>query len=50
MRTLLWFLGIAAIAMGIAGVVAIHPNIAYFFLMALGVGSIIVGFRAPEEL
>jgi hypothetical protein len=50
MRTLLWFLGIAAIIMGVIGIVAIHPNIAYFGLMGLGVVSILLGFRSPEEL
>lgn len=50
MNTLLWFLGGAAIIMGLAAVIAIHPNIAYFGLMAFGVIAILIGFRAPEEL
>ncbi|HZU12693.1 MAG TPA: hypothetical protein VFB58_07620 [Chloroflexota bacterium] len=50
MRTLLWFLGIAAIVMGIAGTVALHPSVAYFGLMGLGVISIGLGFRSPEEI
>ncbi len=50
MRTLLWFLGIAAIAMALAGIFALHPNIAYFGLMAMGIISVLLGFRAPEEL
>lgn len=50
MNTLLWFLGVAAILMGLAGTFAVHPNIAYFGLMAMGVISILIGFRAPEEM
>lgn len=50
MRTLLWFLGGAAIIMGLAGILAIHPNIAYFGLMGLGLISILLGFRSPEEI
>lgn len=50
MRTLLWFIGIAFIVMGIAGLFALHPNIVYFGLMGLGALSILIGFRSPEEL
>ena len=50
MRTLLWFLGAAAIAMAVAGTLALHPNIVYFGLMGMGVVSIAMGFWAPEEL
>lgn len=50
MRILLWFIGVAAIAMGLAGIVALHANIAYFGLMGMGLVSILLGFRSPEEL
>jgi len=50
MRTMLWFIGVAAIAMGLAGTIALHANIAYFALMGMGLASILIGFRAPEEL
>lgn len=50
MRTLLWFLGFAAIVMGLVGGFAIHWSLAYFGLMAFGAISILLGFRSPEEL
>jgi uncharacterized membrane protein len=50
MRTLLWFIGAAAIAMALAGMIALHPNIVYFGMIAMGVVSILIGFRSPEEL
>ena len=36
--------------MGILGTVAIHPNIAYFGLMGMGLVSILLGFLSPEEM
>jgi hypothetical protein len=50
MRTLLWFLGIATIIMGLVGIVAIHMSIAYLGLIGMGAVSVLLGFRSPEEL
>jgi hypothetical protein len=36
--------------MGLAGIVALHANIVYFGLMGMGLVSILLGFRSPEEL
>ena len=35
--------------MAVAGIFALHPSIAYFGLMAMGVISILLGFRAHCE-
>jgi hypothetical protein len=50
MKTLLRFCGIAAILMGLIGIIIQHPGLIYFGLMGLGLISIGVGFLVPEEM
>lgn len=50
MRTLLFFIGGAAIVMGILGMIAQSPTIAYFGLIGMGAIALVLGFLSPEEM
>lgn len=50
MRTLLWFIGVAAVFMGIIGIIAQSFGLVYFLLIGMGIVALGIGVIAPEDM